>query len=441
VTGRSLTARLVAGTLLWVAAALTVGGIALSYAFKESVEASFTARLESLLLALVAATEVHPDGTVRLARSLDEPRFEQVYSGWYWQIDSPAGIGLRSRSLWDESLPAAPAAKGGTIENDRGERLRLAARDVTWPQWPTPLQLRVAVDEREVTRETARFNRLLVLSLGGLGLGLVAAVLIQVGFGLRPLRRVARDLERIRSGEIAALPRGYPAEVEPLARAMNDVLEHDAALIERARTHVGNLAHALKTPLSLLKAEAGSGPPILAEQVNVMHRLIQHHLARAAAAGTARGPTARTEIAPVAQALRDGIARLYAERGLLIEVDVAAGMLFHGERQDLEEMLGNLVDNACKWATQRVRIGAASSAEGVRLTVDDDGPGLAPEHAAQAVRRGTRLDTETPGSGLGLTIASDLAALYGGALELDASPFGGLRASLRLPGGTAPARA
>jgi signal transduction histidine kinase len=425
VTRNSLTARLVAGTLLLVVVALGAGGLALSWTVRRSVEAAFDARLESLLLALVAATAVEPDGTVTLAKPLGDPRFERALSGWYWQVDDGGTPLLRARALWDQAL-GAPDAPG-----PRGERLRTLSRELVLPRHPTPLRFVVAVNEDELHAETARFDRLLLVSLSVLAVVLAAAIAVQVGFGLRPLRRVAGDLARIRSGELARLPDDYPTEIAPLARAMNDVLEHDATLIERARTHVGNLAHGLKTPLAIAATTADR--PVVDEQLAVMQRLVQHHLTRAASAGPSRARATSIEVAPVAHALRHGLLRLHAARPVSVTLEVPAGTTFHGERQDLEEMLGTVADNACKWAASRVVLAAEAAPPGLRVTVDDDGPGLDDASAARAIARGTRLDETAPGSGLGLAIASDLAALYGGTLTLGASPLGGLRVVLDLP--------
>lgn len=425
----SLLRRLTAGTLLWLVLALGAGGLALSFAFRESVEAGMRARLDSLLLALIAAVDVGADGTPVLARPIDEARFERVYSGWYWQIERDGQPLLRSRSLWDEALPTAGAALG-----PRGAPLLEVARDVQWPGQAAPLRLRVAVARTEMAVETARFNRLLLLSLGLLGAGLAAAVLVQVRFGLRPLRRLARDVARVREATLARLPDDYPAEIAPLAGAVNDLLAHDAALIERARTHVGNLAHALKTPLAVLRAELPADHPGAAPLAD-MTRLVQHHLARAAAAGAVRTPGARTALLPVLEALRGSLRRLHAARAPQIDLEAAPALQFHGERQDLEEMLGNLLDNACTWTAQRVQAAARLDGDRLIIDIDDDGPGLDPARAAVARQRGARLDADTPGNGLGLAIAGDLAALYGGSLELGTAPLGGLRARLRLPGG------
>jgi signal transduction histidine kinase len=295
----------------------------------------------------------------------------------------------------------------------------------------------VAGPAREVADAVARFDRLLVLSLGGLAVALAAAVLLQVTYGLRPLQRLARDLDDVRAGRSARLATDQPAEIGPLAVAMNDVLDHDARLVERARTHAGNLAHGLKTPLSVLALESSHGAvpdaSRVAEQVATMSRLVEHHLARAAAAGTRRVLGARCPLAPVVDELRATLLRLHGARDVALDVALAPAATFAGERADLEEMLGNLLDNACKWAASRVTLRAEQTGGLLRIAVEDDGPGVAADDAAIALRRGGRLDEATPGSGLGLAIVGELAELYDGSLALAPGTRGGLSAVLTLP--------
>lgn len=441
-TFRSLRARLIAGTSVWLVVALLAGGFALSHAFRESVEAGFDERLESLLLAVVAGSEAPADRPLEMVRELPDARFERAYSGWYWQVDD-GKTRLRSRSLWDTELELAPEtlpAPGETVRlrGPRGEWLRARGRAVHFPSRSEPVLTVVALPEQELQTEIDRFDRLLVLSLGLLGLGLVVAVAVQVAFGLRPLRHLAERLEDVRSGRVARLDLAAPREIETLVSAMNDVLDQDAARIDRARTDVGNLAHALKTPLAILAAEAGrrSGSPELAQvrdQVGAMSQVVDRYLTRAAAAGSRRTLGARTETAPVVTALRATLERIYAERRIAFATELEPGAVFAGERQDLEEMLGNLMDNAWKWARSRVRVSLVREAGTVRFEVHDDGPGLAPEAAEHALQRGTRLDENEPGSGLGLSIVADLADLYGGSVALFASDLGGLCARLTLP--------
>jgi signal transduction histidine kinase len=437
---RSLTARLVAGTAVWLLVALAVGGVALSLSFRRAVEGAFDDRLDTLLLAVIGTLEAPPAGTMRVSTPIADSRFERAYSGWYWQVNDGRDR-LRSRSLWDAVLPVGAVAGTDAVDirlvGPRGQHLRGRARALTYPSRLAPVVVAVLGPEAELTGEFRRFDRLLATSLGALGVGLALALAVQVGYGLRPLRRLATELAAVRGGHAARLGGDYPREVQPLVQAMNEVLEHDAGLIERARTHVGNLAHALKTPLAVLKTEATNPAPDgarrITEQVGVMTRLVDHHLTRAAAAASRRVLGARTEVAPVLQALSDTLARIHPSRRVSAEAPPAPGAVFAGERQDLEEMLGNVMDNACKWARGRVHVATRTAAGRIELVVEDDGPGMTDDQAARSLARGARLDDDTPGSGLGLSIAAELAALYGGALTLGRSALGGLRVALTLP--------
>lgn len=438
---RSLSARLVGAALVWLALLLGGGGASLSFAFRDTVEREFQYRLDALLRALVAAVEVPADGATAVTRPLGEPRFEQIYSGWYWQVKDGTRL-VRSRSLWDATLPVHTddgAVQTRHAAGPDGRPLMVVERDIAVPERPEPLHVLVAGDLAEVEREVRRFGLLLGSSLGLLGAGLLVALVIQVRFGLRPLRRLASDLDRVRDGGHERLSGDYPREVAPLVRAMNAVLDHDAEIIARARTHVGNLAHGLKTPLSVLKAELQAGaqadPAVMAEQLQQMDRLISHHLGRAAAAApSGRVLGTRVVLAEVLAEMRPVLLRLHADKALTMELDVAGDVTMIGEREDVEELLGNLLDNACKWASARVRVAATADGAGLRLAVEDDGPGLSPDAADQVARRGARFDEQTPGWGLGLAIVADLVALHGGTLGFDRSPMGGLRVAVFLPG-------
>jgi signal transduction histidine kinase len=295
----------------------------------------------------------------------------------------------------------------------------------------------VAGDRREIELDRQNFNRLLSLALGVLFVGVIGAVLVQVRFGLEPLRRMGRALGAIRGGASARLEGDFAAEIEPLATELNALLDHNEALVERARTHVGNLAHGLKTPLSVLTNEARrSGGPLaelVGRQVALMRRQVDHHLARARAIATGSILGARTEVLPVLRDLERTLGRIYADKTLAIEVACPPELAFRGARQDLEEMLGNLLDNACKWAAASVTVRAEATAHQVQIAIEDDGPGLPAARRAEVLERGRRLDEQMPGTGLGLAIAADLAQLYGGRLVLDAAAAGGLRAVLTLP--------
>ena len=297
----------------------------------------------------------------------------------------------------------------------------------------------VAGDAAEIDRDLSEFTRLLIAALGILGLGLLVATFFQVRFGLRPLRAIRQKLAEIRSGETEKLEGEIPDEIRPLQRELNALIQSNREIVDRARTHVGNLAHALKTPLSVISNEARThkGPlsDKVVEQAEIMRTQITHHLDRARVVARSSVIGDITDVDQVLQALKRTLHRIYGDRGLDLIVEASTGLKFQGERHDFEEMVGNLLDNACKWAKSRVRADAKQADGPARFTVivDDDGPGLSKVELAKGVKRGQRLDESKPGSGLGLSIVADLAHLYKGRFELEPSPEGGLRAKLELP--------
>lgn len=439
---RSLVKRLVLLTLVWLLLALTLQGVVLNRGFQEAVTEVFDRKLSALLQALIASLEVSADGTLTLSRPLGDPRFEQVYSGWYWQVADADGLLLSSRSLWDQALvyhsryhPVGEFLHD-SIPGPRGQWLRTAERDIQLPGLSTRLHVTVAAITEEVDAEVQSFQWLLKVALVLLGLSVLLLVLIQVQVGLRPLRQLRQDLAAIQSGQQPRLAEGYPREIAPLTGALNQVLDHNAEVVRRARTHVGNLAHALKTPLTLLlaDAQAANHPQAepLAEQVRQMRRLIDWHLSRAAVSAN-RLVGSRTVLLPLVESLVETLSRAFAHCDHDFSVAIPPTLVFQGEEQDLEEMLGNLLENACKWATHRVEVWARWDHGALWVGVDDDGPGLDEAQAAAALQRGKRFDELTPGSGLGLSIVADIAQLYDGELNLERAPLGGLRAVLRLP--------
>ena len=444
---RSLAFRLVAGAALWITAALAIGGIVISTLFRDSVERNFDARLSVHVDSLIAVTTADIANRLVISRTLPDPRFNIPYSGWYWQVSDPRGAPhVRSRSLWDKSLTPPPPDAVGVMqtvemEGPDSELLRVRFIDVTLPELPLqspPVRFAVAARVSELKAELRPFNLALVWSLGVLGLGLAIAVAIQVWVGLQPLRRIRATLNNIREGRAEHLEGEWPTEVQPLVKELDALLEHNADVLDRARTHVGNLAHALKTPLAVLTNEVSrrDGPRAGAidRQVKAMHRWIDHYLARARAAATGTVLGARTPVLSVVEDLKRTLLRIHADK--VLAIDIAAmdrTVAFRGEHQDLEEMLGNLMDNACKWAEATVSLSVTIDGERLAIAIDDDGPGLAAEQREEAVGRGKRLDESSPGSGLGLAIVADIAALYGGELKLDESPMGGLRTLLLLP--------
>ncbi len=439
------------GAALWSVIALAAGGFVLSNVFRDSVERSFDAQLNVYLEALIADSEVRPDGKLTALTDLGDPRFGQVFSGWYWQIDGAKGVGSppgpdsRSRSLWDEVIDIEGGTESGGVT--RGytagpdqQTLRYIARRISLPGSGLPFTFILAGDTAALEADVSRFDTMLYWSFAILAIGLLFALFVLVRLGLSPLNKVSEALAAIRSGRADRLTGDFPLEIQPLADELNSLVEHNATLLERARTHVGNLAHSLKTPLSILKNDAHvqSGPfaQTVSRQADTMRRQVDHYLSRARTAAAANVLGSRTAPDEALSALTRTLKKMYAERGVEIETHFSGDLAFRGEEEDFEEMVGNLMDNACKWAKSRVVVTVqAVDCETRRLSigVEDDGPGLPTEARDEVMKRGTRLDESVPGTGLGLSIVRDIAELYSGQLTLEKSALGGLNATLILP--------
>jgi signal transduction histidine kinase len=450
---RSLASRLLLVAALWSLVVLLAAGIVLSQLYRGAVERSFDERLQVYLKALVAAVSTAPDEGDFSPGNFGEPRFDLPLSGWYWQIrpvGERRGETITSPSLFDQPLPllselGVGETRGFTreayVNGPGGQRLRMVERRIDFGFGAT-YAMAVAGDADVIESEFWNFVRTLGIALGVLGIGVVASTILQVRWSLSPLKRIGRALAAVRSGEAQRLEGQFPREISSLVDEVNALIAANQDVVDRARTHVGNLAHALKTPLSVITNEARAAEGPLAEKVEeqaaLMRAQIQHHLQRARAAARVAVTTEVTEVGPVVEGLARTMERIYRERSVSISSRLAPSLRFRGERQDLEEMLGNLVDNACKWASSRVAIEVAGEPGGshgprLRIVVDDDGPGMGPAQREAALKRGQRLDETKPGSGLGLAIVADLAGLYGGRFDLSASPQGGLRAEIELP--------
>jgi signal transduction histidine kinase len=452
----SLAVRLFLSATAWTVVILLMTGFVLSSFYRDAVERSFDRRLNVFLRTLVAEVAAPDDSSERTPQALGEPQFDLPLSGWYWQLTrlNAARPEVRSsRSLWDSGLPhladqGVQAREDGTrrayVQGPEEQRLRLVERTVDLGEEGRYL-VAVAGDSQEIDDETRAFDRALAMTFAALAAVLVLTTLFQVRFGLAPLKRISESLAAIRAGRAERLAGRFPVEIEPLARETNALLDANREIVERARTHVGNLAHALKTPLSVMvnEASARADDPFatkVREQADIMRDQVTRHLERARIAARATVVGTVTDVVPVVTALTRTMEKLHHPRGIAIDLDAPGELRFQGERQDLEEMVGNLVDNACKWAQSRVSIDVAPErAEAVppkaalRIIVDDDGPGLTPAEREQVTHRGRRLDESKPGSGLGLSIVLELAGLYGGSLTLSTAPIGGLRAELVLP--------
>ena len=456
----SLALRLFVTAAAWVLVVLPVAGWIIFTRYRHEVVTAFDARIALFLTVVINDAQQGSEAGPTEPDYWGEGLFVQVHSGWYWQMKpldgKPAEI-LQSRSLADDYLPLP--SEHGIEPNDKEVRwadltgparqaVRVAEMIYQFGVGKSAQRYSVAVAGRlsEVEDNLAAFRSQLIQALALAGVGLLAATLFQVRFGLFPLTRMERGLAAIRSGAATRLEGRLPSEVRPLQQELNALLKSNQEIVERARTHVGNLAHALRTPLAVLINEARAEQSTLAhkviEQADTMTSQVNLYLDRARMAARIGVIGRVTEVGPVAESLVRALGRLYRDRDLTYAIDCPAGARFKGERQDLEEMLGNLLDNASKWAHSKVSIAVtphsaaeseAAAGDWLCIRVDDDGPGLTAEQLAEPIKRGRRLDETKPGSGLGHSIVADLAYCYNGRFELDRSEAGGLSARLTLP--------
>jgi signal transduction histidine kinase len=446
----SLVRRLVLLAAFWSLLVLAGAGVALTAFFRQAALDRFERDLYEVTQGLYAGSTVE-EGEV-VAPPLTDARAVRVYSGRYWQIADIGPDGklrplVRSNSLWDRALDPPPDGVarllvGSTVYYDSdgplGTQLRTAARTVRLLGRQAPVIIMAAENRSPLDRDAGRFAVTTGIALALLGAGLIAAIVIQVRVGLEPLFRLRRQVSDVRTGRAERLAADYPVELQPLATELNALLDHNQDVVDRQRTHVGNLAHGLKTPISVMMAEASRAPGGFAElvmrQAETMQRQVDHHLRRARAAARMQGPGERTAVDEVLDELSRTLERIFRAQGVAVEWDAAADLCFHGERQDLMEIAGNLMENACKFSRGRVRVNASvTGPEEMLLTVEDNGPGLPPEQREEVLRRGARLDESAPGSGLGLNIVDELARAYGGRLALSDSIMGGLKIDVWLP--------
>jgi len=452
---RSLATRLVVVAAVWSTITLALAGVFLVSLYQRSSERAFDAQLEVHVKALIAEMlETDATTTAGVATTTvtepsyrGDPRFSLPLSGWYWTVreaDSPA-ILYASASLVGDPLNTPPIGQAddsaGFIVGPTGDEIRVLQQRISIED--TAYVIAVGAATAGFWADISEFARMVTLTLCLVGFGLILAIFFQVKVGLRPLMRLKASLSAVCQGDAERIDEALPREISPLAVELNALFLSNREIVERARTHVGNLAHGLKTPLSVISNEArASGGPLadkVSEQAAVMSTQIQHHLERARMAAQRRVIGVSCETEPVLSRLIRAMGKIYRDKGVEVDFDQDGAIRFRGESQDLEEMSGNLIDNACKWAASRVRVRVAplddpaTNRDMFTITVEDDGPGLTPEERAEAVKRGRRLDETVPGTGLGLSIVADLAGLYGGTFKLDRSELGGLKARIVLP--------
>jgi signal transduction histidine kinase len=449
----SLVRRLVILAAGWSLAVLLVSAIVLAMLFQQAAIRRFDQGLSELIDNLTAGTTIADKGEV-VAPALTDLRALRAFSGKYWQIAEPTKDGklrvlVRSRSLWDSELKAPvdivarlDAEPGRPVSYDtRGpldEPLRAMATQAKLPNRAAPVIFMAAEDRSPVDHDVRGFVTATAVAFLLLGVGMIAAVVIQVRVGLTPLFALRREVAAVRRGKAERVVRAYPTELSPLADELNALMAHNQEVVERQRTHVGNLAHALKTPLSVMLTEArqtgGALADIVENQAEAMRRQVDHHLRRARAAARTQGSGERTSVADVLDELSRTLERIFQDKGVEIDWDAEDDLYFLGERQDLLELAGNAMENAGKWCAGRIRVRAIPvTAERLTITIEDDGPGLTEAEREEVVQRGARLDENAPGSGLGLSIVDELARAYGGSLRLGEARLGGLLVELDLP--------
>ncbi len=456
--GNSLALRLVISSAAWTLVILSVTAAILISLCRDFIEDSFDDRINISLENLIAKTA--PLATLDIRRPVDlgEPLFSKPLSGAYWQIrpaDQRNDVSFKSDSLADETYktpselgikPDQKRIRQAYVDGPDGQVLRVLERDIDFGQENESriFSLSVAFDTATIDAETRNLTDTIVLTLALLGGGLLLATFFQVRFGLSPLKDIGNRLAAIRSGEETLLEGTPPDEILPLQEELNALIKANWSVVERARTHVGNLAHALKTPLSVIINEAGSQntefAQKVAQQAALMREQISHHLDRARIAAQIRPISGVTDVESGLNALSRALTKIYEGRALNLEIDCPGGVRFFGEQQDFDEMAGNLMDNACKWARSSVtvkvevpQVAPGTAPRTFQLVIEDDGPGLPEELRREAVKRGRRLDEKVPGSGLGLSIVAELSHLYRGTLKLEEAASGGLKACLTLP--------
>ena len=438
----TLTRRMIGIAAAWIAVLLLGGGFALDRVLTRSIVDNFDSQLEYVLNAMIAASEIGPDGEVRFNRPPADQRFLEPYSGLYFQVSGEGAETFPSRSLWDRRLDASITHDDTELHvrnsaEFAGEPLRILERDIILPDSDIRWRFQVAQSREQVNEQIADVRSTLIQSFAALGLGLLIMAALQTVYGLWPLRRVRQEVVAIRTGRQQRVDEDFPREVSPLVDEINELLAHSEAQAEEARRHAGNLAHALKTPLTVITnaatAKDAQLDDIVCREATVMRRQVDHHLARARAIGRRTSAQARAEVGRSLETIERAVSQLYD--GTTIDVTGDRDAQVRVERQDLDEMLGNLVENAAKYGGGRVFVTVEKSLPMVDVIIEDDGPGIPEAERATIFARGKRLDTTgKPGTGLGLSIVEDVAEIYGGSVSLkESEDLGGLMVILSLP--------
>ncbi|MER8449582.1 ATP-binding protein [Mesorhizobium sp. M1428] len=449
---RSVAFRVIAFSTVWAILTLVVIFTLITTLYRQASERGFDSLLSAHLFNLIGSVGVSESGQLTGAPDLGDLRFSEPNSGWYWSVE-PASEGVHGdlhSSSMTKAIPSPSVAevpfnasfqRSYSADGIEGEQLEVFESEFVLDAKNRAARFRVMGNQTELEQEIATFQRRLLTYLSLFGVGMIAINAIAILLGLQPLRRVRNALAMVREGTAQRLDGRFPAEIEPLANETNALIENNRRIVERSRTQVGNLAHSLKTPLAVLlnegRALGGAKGKLIAEQAASMQKQVDHYLQRARVAAQRDSVVYRTPVTPLVQRMVRVLQKLNPQTALSLSLP-ATDIVFAGEREDLEELLGNLLDNAMKWARSAVAVsvkpvaGKEGAANLFEISIEDDGPGIPDDKAREVLQRGRRLDETKPGSGLGLAIVADLVNEYGGVLALERSVMGGLKAMVRL---------
>ncbi|MDR6852944.1 signal transduction histidine kinase [Sphingomonas sp. BE123] len=436
----SLSRRMILIAAAWITLLLAGGGFALDRVLTGAVTRNFDEQLEYLLTSMIVSAELDPEGNVAFNRALGDQRFLEPYSGLYWQVSGKGFEPFPSRSLWDRRLDTSRPHRSADLEtydsSQFEQKLRVVERDVRLPGSQVRWRFQVAATREALDAQIDALRRTLVRSFLLLAAGLIVMAALQTWYGLLPLRKLRIAIQKLRTGAMPRIDGAMPAEVAPLVEELNGLVAHNDRQAEEARRHAGNLAHALKTPLTVIMnaatAEADDLPATVVREARTMRRQVDHHLARARAVGRRGSAHSRAPVWPSVDSVERAVARLYPH--VRIDTDGPRDLVAHIERQDLDEIMGNLVENAAKYGGGSVFITVRADAGFVEILIEDDGTGIPEADRIRIFDRGVRLDTGKPGTGLGLAIVRDVAEIYDGTVTLEESEdLGGLMVRLRLP--------
>ena len=439
---KRLTTRIIILSVFWIVIALAATAALLSWLYRDHIEQHYDGHVFTHVEELIAAVVVDDDGNPSLFRQPTDPRFHRPDSGWYWQVSVGDQILARSTSLGDRVLEIRGLNFDEnhdvqTLIDANGQFLRARVVHISHEHIPDPITILATAPEVQIVDDVADFGLHIALSFIILAVGLSLAVIVQVLVALRPLKDIRTAISEVKAGHIDRLPKDAPKDVQPVVDELNSLLDHNETLLKRARMQLADLAHVLNTPLSVIRNEArnidGKEGQLILDQAHTMSGNIDHYLSRARISGHDNVFGYRTSIKAVVDDLRYAVERIYRNREIGIQLCSKGDCRFRGEVQDLEEMLGNLLDNACKWAKKKIEVRCRLHEDRLTITIEDDGPGIADEDLQTVFKRGHKLDESSPGYGQGLSIVQDIADLYGGHLTLSRSALGGLKADLELP--------